>query len=49
MKMVNVENGKVLWAADTTDSGMHVTELNSPYVFAVRDAARLLKQDLGLN
>jgi hypothetical protein len=49
VKMVNVENGKVIWAADTNDSGMHVTELNSPYVFAVREAARLLKQDMGLN
>jgi hypothetical protein len=49
VKFIDVENGKVLWAADTSDTGIHMGPLNPPYVYDVHEAVRLLKQDLGFN
>jgi len=49
LKFIAVENGKVLWAADTSDKGIHVTEMNASYVYAVKEATKLLKKDLDLN
>lgn len=48
VKFISVENGKVLWAADTADSGMHVGAMSSSYIYSTKDAVRLLKQDMGL-
>jgi hypothetical protein len=49
LKFITVENGKVLWAADTSDSGIHVTERNASYVYTVKEAVKLLRKDLDLN
>jgi hypothetical protein len=46
VKMISVENGKVLWAADTADNGMHVGAMRESYIYSVKDTVRLLKQDL---
>ena len=49
VKFISVENGKVLWAADTADSGMHVGAMSSCTSDAdTKDAVRRLKQDMGL-
>jgi len=49
IKFITVENGKVLWAADTTDKGIHMAEMHASYVYAVKEAVKLLKKDLDLN
>jgi len=47
VKFLNVESGTVIWSADTSDTGIHVGQMNPGYVYTVREAARLLKQDMG--